>query len=58
MSLFHSQQKHKAQHGNYYNKPTKAEVNGMLALYDILREDVTKVQKKPIKVGTQLKLEF
>ena len=44
--------KHKAQHGNYREKPTQQGVNALMSLYEGVAEAV-----KP-KAGTQTKLEF
>jgi len=57
MSWNTNSNKHKAQHGGYKQKPTKANVNALLCLYAAICEVSPK--KLPSKqTGSQLKLDF
>jgi hypothetical protein len=48
---------HKAMHGGYRQKPTKAQVNAVLNLYASV---ATETKQRPVKKieGAQLKLDF
>jgi hypothetical protein len=54
--MYKPQRKHRANHGNYFKKPTKGEVNGLLRLYAGVRLN-TKTPTKKV-VGVQLKLKL
>jgi hypothetical protein len=57
MSWNPNSNKHKAQHGGYKQKPTKANVNALLCLYAAICE--VSPNKLPSKQkGSQLKLDF
>ena len=55
--MYKPQQKHRAQHGNYYKKPTKGEVVGLMQLYAGV-SIINKVNPVKKAVGVQLKLEL
>ena len=57
MSWNPNSNKHKAQHGGYKQKPTKASINSLLCLYAAICE--VSPEKLPSKQkGSQLKLDF
>jgi len=56
MSMYHAQKKHRANHGNYYDKPTKKDVNALLGMYEGIANAVVSTPKPKAKKGEQLKL--
>ena len=58
MCKYQPQLKHKAQHGNYYKKPTKREVTALMMFYRGVGDAVDKIRPAMKKAGTQLKLEL
>ena len=55
--MFQPQLKHKARHGGYRKKPTRREVNGLMAMYRGISE-VTVLQPVKKVIGVQLKLDL
>lgn len=55
--MFQPQLKHKAQHGNYYKKPSKAAIRGLMSMYRGI--DAVSIQRPVMKrIGVQLKLDL
>ena len=51
--------KHKANHGNYYHKPTQKDVRALNSLYAGI-DEISKVVNKTVRIeaGAQFKLKF
>ena len=58
MPMYHAQKKHRANHGNYYDKPSKKDVNALLSLYEGISNAIVSTPKPVAKNGVQLKLNF
>jgi hypothetical protein len=50
--------KHRAQHGNYYKKPTQQGVNALRGLYEGIDEISKELNNTPPKAGEQTKMKF
>ena len=62
MAQYKPQKKHKAQHGNYYSKPTKKDVNALNGLYQGICDAMGEMEMKPVtvtkRIGEQLTIKF
>ena len=57
MAMYKPQRKHRANHGNYFKKPTKGEVKGPMNLYAGIAE-INRITPAKKVVGVQLKLKL
>lgn len=57
MAMYKPQKKHRAGHGNYQNKPTRRQVNGLMLFYANVDKAVKQLPVRK-QVGVQLKLEL
>jgi hypothetical protein len=57
MAMYKPQKKHRAEHGNYCNKPTRRQVNGLMLFYANVDKAVKQLPVRK-QVGVQLKLEL
>ena len=56
--MFKSQQKHKAMHNGYKQKPSQSIINATLMMYMDCHEAISNIVKPSVPNGTQLKLEL
>lgn len=56
--MFKPQQKHKAMHNGYKQKPSQQSVNATLLMYMECHQAIKQMEQPKIPTGTQLKLEL